>query len=126
MQISVTGRHMEITDAIREYTHDKLQHALAEFPRVDSVHVILEVSKYRHLAELVITAPNHIRVDARHESDDMYASIDLSIEKAEKQLHKLWDKMQDHKSREKLGQIERKAQAAERKQTPGMPAAPEG
>jgi putative sigma-54 modulation protein len=119
VQISVTGRHMEITDALRDYTHGKLQHALAEFPRIESIHVILEVAKYRHLAEVVIQAPNHIRVDARHESDDMYVSIDSAVEKTEKQLHKLWDKMQDHKSREKLGQVEREAQVAEQERELG-------
>jgi putative sigma-54 modulation protein len=119
VQISVTGRHMEITDAIRDYTHGKLQHALAEFPRIESVHVILDVEKYRHLAEIVVQAPNHIRVDARHESSDMYVSIDGAIEKTEKQLHKLWDKMQDHKSREKLGLVELDAQVAEQEREPG-------
>jgi len=120
VQISVTGRHMEITDAIRDYTHGKLQHALAEFPRIESVHVILDVEKYRHMAEVVVQAPNHIRVDARHESDDMYASIDSAVEKTEKQLHKLWDKMQDHKSREKLGRLESEAQVSEQQGEPGV------
>ena len=120
MQISVTGRHMEITEAIRDYAQGKLEHALAEFPRIESVHVILDVEKYRHLAEIVIQAPNHIRVDARHESDDMYVSIDGAIEKAEKQMHKVWDKMQEHKSREKLGLGEREAQVSEKEPEQGV------
>jgi len=111
VQISVTGRHMDITDAIRDYTYDKLQQALAEFPRVDSVHVILDVEKYRHVAEVVIHAPNHILVEAREVSDDMYVSIDGATEKGARQLRKHWDKMSDHKSREKLGQLEAKAES---------------
>lgn len=111
MQISVTGRHMEITDAIRECTYDKLQQALAEFPRVESVHVILDVEKYRHVAEVVIHAPNHILVEAREVSDDMYVSIDGATEKAAKQLRKHWDKMSDHKSREKLGHLEARSES---------------
>jgi len=113
VQISVTGRHMDITDAIRDHTHGKIQHALAEFPRVESVHVILEVEKYRHIAEIVIQAASHVRVDARAESKDMYASIDDAVEKAAKQLGRVWDRWQDHKSRERLAQVELDVQAAE-------------
>lgn len=116
MQISVTGRHIEITDAIRDYTHDKIQHAFAEFPRIESVHVILDVEKYRHMAEMVVNAPNHIRIDARHESNDMYVSIDGAVDKATKQLAKRWDKMQDHKSREGLAEVELDVQASEKKE----------
>lgn len=119
MQVNVTGRHMEITDAIRNYTHDKLQPLLGEFPRIESVHVILDVEKYRHLAEIVIQAPNHIRVDAREQSDDMYVSIDGAVEKAEKQLRRVWDKMQDHKSRERLSNVELNAQAPGQETEPG-------
>lgn len=113
MQISVTGRHMEITDAIRDYSHEKVQHALTEFPRVESVHVILDVEKYRHIAEVVIHAPAHIRLEARHESDNMYISIDGAADKAAKQLRKAWDRMQERKTREKLAGAEETGLASE-------------
>jgi len=112
MQITVTGRHLEITDALRDYAMDRVTQGLAEFPRVESVHVILDVEKYRHLAELVVQARNHIKVDAREESDNMYASIDGAVEKAEKQLRRLRDKVQDHKSRESIAEVELGIQAA--------------
>lgn len=113
MQISVTGRHMEITDAIRDHAHEKVQQALADFPRVESVHVILAVEKYRHIAEVVVAAPAHIRLEARHESDNMYASIDGAAEKAAKQLRKAWDRMQERKTRERLTDVEVRPQASE-------------
>jgi len=106
MQISVTGRHVDITDAIRDYAEDKVQHDLGGFPRVEHVHVILNIEKHRHLAEVVIQARNHIRVEADHESDDMYSSIDACVEKAGRQLRRLRDKVQNHKAREGLGQLE--------------------
>ena len=111
MQITVTGRHMEITAAIRGHTEEKITRELAEFPRVESVHVILTIEKYRHIAEIVAQAPHHIRIEAKEESDDMYASIDRATEKLEKQLHKVWGKMQDIKSRERLADVEPGAQA---------------
>jgi len=106
MQISVTARHMEITDAIRDYATDKVAEELNEFSRIESAHMILDHEKFRHQAELVIQAKNHVRVDAHAESEDMYVSIDQAIEKAEKQLRRLRDKIQDHKSREKLAHVD--------------------
>ena len=113
MQISVTGRHMEITDAIRDYVHNKLEHEMVEYPRIESIHVILAIEKYRHLAEVVIQAPNHVRVDAREESQDMYVSIDGAVEKAAKQMKRVHDKkVHDHKSREKLAKVDLSIQQA--------------
>lgn len=115
MQITVTGRHMEVTDAIRGHAEEKIARELAEFPRVQSVHVILAIEKYRHIAEVVAQAPHHIHLESKEESDDMYVSIDRAVEKLEKQLHKVWDKLQDHKSRERLADVELDIQASEEK-----------
>ncbi len=111
MQITVTGRHMEVTDAIRGHAEEKITRELSEFPRVQSVHVILDIEKYRHIAEVVAQAPHHIRIEAKEESDDMYVSIDRAVEKLEKQLHKVWGKLQDIKSRERLADVEPNVQA---------------
>jgi len=110
VQISVTGRHMDITDALRTYIHDKVEHEVSEFPRVENVHVILAVEKYRRIAEFVIQAANHIRVEAKEESEDMYASVDAALEKVSRQLRRSRDKVQDHK-RESLSEIELEVQA---------------
>lgn len=108
MQISVTGRNLDVTEAMRDHVHGKVEQALADFPRIEKVHVIMSVEKHRHLAEIVLHAPAHIQVDAREESDNMYASIDGAVEKAAKQLRRAWDKLQDHhKSRERLADVER-------------------
>lgn len=111
MQISVTGRHLAITEAMREYTHDRVQRALLDYPRIETVHVILDVEKYRHIAEVVVKAPLHLRAEAREESSDMYASIDAAVEKVAKQLRRHRDKVTDHKAREGLGHLEVETQA---------------
>lgn len=109
MQIIVTGRHVDITGAIREYAEGRINAALEPFPRIESVHVILSVEKYRHRAEVVVQGANHIRVDAHDESSDMYASIDNAAEKAAKQLRKMRDRVHDHKGAEPLAEAEVKA-----------------
>ena len=113
MQISVTCRHMDITDAIRSYAHEKVEQDLSEFPRIVSVHVILDVEKYRHSAELVVSASNHIQVEAKDVSDDMYVSIDAAVDKTARQLRRHRDKVQDHKSRERLADVDIEIESTE-------------
>lgn len=113
MQVTVTGRHMEITDAIRSHVHERVERALVDFPEVLKVHVILQVEKYRHIAEVVIQASHHQHVEAREDSPDMYVSIDRVLEKAARQLRRHRDKVKDYRTREGLAEVELETQAAQ-------------
>ena len=106
MNISVTGRHVEITDSLRDHVHARAESAFSEFPRLDSVHVILILEKYRQIAEVVAHVPRHGPVEAKAESDDMYASIDAAMDKTAVQIRKWVDKVHDHKSRPGLGRVD--------------------
>jgi putative sigma-54 modulation protein len=106
MQISITGRHMEMTDALRDHAQSRLEKLESEFPRLQDAHFVLDVEKHRQMAELVVHAPNHVVVDAKEETSDMYASIDGAVDKATKQLRRLRDKSVDHKTKESLGEVE--------------------
>ena len=97
MSIEVTARHMDATQKIQDYARDKASDLLDSFPRIEHIHVILDVEKKRHNAEVVIQASNHIRIEAEDSSDKMSVSVDLAIEKAEKQLRKNSDQAQDKK-----------------------------
>jgi putative sigma-54 modulation protein len=109
MNISVTCRHMDLTDALREHAHAKVESDLID-PRVESVHVILDVQRTTHKAEVVLQGKQHIRLEADESSEDMYKSIDRAVEKMAKQLKKIHDKVIDnHKHREPMGEISRKA-----------------
>jgi len=110
VEINITGRHMEITDAIRTYVTDRLSRFEEDFPRVENVHVILNVEKYRHMAEVVVQGGNHLRVESEETSDDMYVSIDGAVDKAEKQLRRARDKVQNH-NKESLAVAEVEIQA---------------
>jgi putative sigma-54 modulation protein len=91
--IRVTGRHVSITEAIREYAHTKLDHIHLDYPRIIEAHVILDVSKHRHTAEIVLHCANHITIEADHECDDMYAAIDGVIAKVTQQMRKYKTRM---------------------------------
>ncbi|MGD0059834.1 MAG: ribosome-associated translation inhibitor RaiA [Verrucomicrobiia bacterium] len=99
MDMTVTGRHVDITPAIREYAEKKLDHIEIDFPRILSAHYILEVDKFRHIAELVLQCGNHITIEAREVSEDLYASIDRVVDKVARQMHKYKAKIQRHRPR---------------------------
>jgi len=97
MSIEITARHMNSAPEAKAYAEEKATRLMDIFPRVEHIHVILDVEKHRHEAEIVIQAKNHIRVEASETSDDLVNSVDVAFERAEKQLRKLREKVQDHR-----------------------------
>ncbi|QHI70254.1 ribosome hibernation-promoting factor, HPF/YfiA family [Tichowtungia aerotolerans] len=95
MQVHITGRHVEITEGIREHIYAKADRSLSGLSRIQDVQVVLELQKRMHTAEVVIKGKN-LHVEAESTSQNMYTSIDEAIEKAERQLRKLREKVQDH------------------------------
>ena len=97
MAIEITARHMNATQDVQSYARQKAEAIVDEFPKVENVHVILDVEKHRCLASVFVQAKRHARVEAQESSDRMITSIDLAMEKMEKQLSRLRDKTHDHK-----------------------------
>lgn len=96
MQISITGRHVNVTDNIKDHVNEKLERCLGVFPRIETIRVILDMEKRDYVSEVVVQAANHIRVTAEEKSENMYDAIDRSVEHAERQMRKHRDKVQDH------------------------------
>lgn len=95
MQISVTFRHMEASEALKKHIHEKFEPLKKYLIKPIEVHVTLSVEKFRHTAEIVLNEQN-FQAKALETTNDMYASIDLTIHKIEKQLKKHKDKIQEH------------------------------
>ena len=99
-EIKVTGRHVAVTDAILDYARKKVESLHLDYPRIIDAQVILEVEKYRHIAEVVLHCNNHITIDASAETSDLYASIDEAVSKIAQQMRKHKTKiMRQHRPR---------------------------
>ena len=96
MQVSITGRHVNVTDNVKAHVSEKVERCLGLFPRIESIHVILDEEKLNKVAEVVIQGASHIRVSATEKSENLYDAIDRSIEHAERQMRKQRDKIQEH------------------------------
>ncbi len=96
MQISITGRHVNVTDNVKAHVEEKLERCLGVFPRIETIHVILDTESHDKVAEVVIQAANHIRVSATEKSENLYDAIDRAVEHAERQMRKHRDKVTEH------------------------------
>jgi putative sigma-54 modulation protein len=98
--IQVTGRHVSVTEPIKNYAATKLEHIHLDYPRIIDAQVILDVEKHRHFAEIILHCSNHITIEASHECDDLYAAIDGVISKITRQMRKYKTKLlRNHRPR---------------------------
>jgi putative sigma-54 modulation protein len=91
MNLSLTGHHVEITPAIRNYVQTKLTRVTRHFDHVIDVAVVLSVDKLRQQ----VTANLHIRgkdIHAECVEADMYAAIDALADKLDRQVVKAKEK----------------------------------
>jgi len=102
MNLTVTGHHVEVTSSMRNYVNDKLRRLQRHSENLFNVQVILSVEKSRQKAEATINVAGQ-KLYADSTKPDMYASIDLLIDKLDRQLIKHKEKTKNHKNkREKL------------------------
>jgi putative sigma-54 modulation protein len=107
MPIEVTARHMDADREIQEYARRRAERILDEFPSVEHIHAILDVQKHLNIAEIVVQAKRHVRVEAKESSDSMKASIDVVSDKVIRRLRRLRDKLRDHKGSMKFRETQK-------------------
>lgn len=96
MQLNISGHHVEMTDALKNYVEDKLSKLTRHFDNITSGQVTLTVEKERQKAEAIIHLSGQ-DIHASSEHDDMYAAIDLLSDKLDRQVVKYKEKKQARK-----------------------------
>lgn len=95
MQINISGHHIELTPALKNYVGSKLNRLVRHHDRITSTSVILSVDKLRQKAEATVHVSGK-DFFADSESEDLYAAIDLLADKLDRQLIRHKEKMRDH------------------------------
>ena len=85
MDITVTFRHMEPTESLRLYAQEKLSKIKKYLDSPMEAHVVLEVEKFRHIADVTLNVDG-TRIKGAEETDDMYSAIDQVMDKIEAQV----------------------------------------
>ena len=96
MHLKLTGHHLEITPAIRQRVGEKVERLERHFDHVNDMHVILEVDKLQHKAEATVNVSGGT-LHAESVEQDMYAAIDVLIDKLDRQVVKFKEKLTDHR-----------------------------
>jgi len=97
MQVAVTFRHMEADEGVKAYVKEKVQKLQKYIENLMEVHVVLAVEKFRHIAEVTIVG-NGGAFNSQGRNSDLYAAIDQSVEKMERQIRERRDKVRRKRS----------------------------
>lgn len=95
MNLSITGHHLEVTPALREYVTQKVERVRRHFDRVIDVKVLLSVDKLVQRAEITL----HLKGKEIHvasDDADLYAAIDSVADKLDRQVVKYKEKVSSH------------------------------
>jgi putative sigma-54 modulation protein len=95
MNVSITGHQIQVTEAIRNYIHDKFARLERHSDRLMEVHVILEVEKLAQKAGATVQL-NGASLFAEDTQEDLYAAIDGLTDKLDRQIVKHKEKQLNH------------------------------
>lgn len=87
MKLAIRGKNVEITEALRRYVEKKMARLERYLDGLDEVQVMLRLERERHIVEVTIPL-NGLVLRAEEQTADMYSSVDLVMEKLEKQIAK--------------------------------------
>jgi putative sigma-54 modulation protein len=106
MKLIITGHQVEVTSAIRSYAEEKIAKLGTHFENHLDVKMILSVDKLEQKAEATLhTAGKQHFADAK--AHDMYAAIDLLVDKLDRIVVKIKEKMKDHHRGESSARLEK-------------------
>ncbi|WP_342378889.1 ribosome-associated translation inhibitor RaiA [Myxococcus stipitatus] len=101
MQFNITFRQFGASDSLKEYAREKVERVNKLLDRAGEAHVVLSLERHLHHADITIHSGAWV-LRGRDKSDDMYASIDLAMDKIERQLRRYRDKLKTHHGRERV------------------------
>lgn len=88
MTLTFTGRHLELTDGLKNHAEEKMKHLESHFDKAMNADIILSVEKLRQIAEATVHVPHFPTFHASAETEDMYASIDAMVKKLTTQIQR--------------------------------------
>lgn len=101
MNLNITGHHVDLTTALREFVENKLERIERHYENLIDVKVVLTVENVRHRAEATLHARG-TNLHAEAEADNMYTAVDKMIDRLDRQACKHKEKHTDHHSRDSL------------------------
>ncbi len=101
MQLNITFRHLDPIDSLKNYAREKVERVNKYLDKATEAHVVLSLERHLHHADISIHSGNFL-LRGRERSEDMYASIDLAMDKIERQLKRYKEKLKTHHGKERV------------------------
>ena len=101
MQINISGHHIDVTPALRDYVTEKFARIERHFENATDINCILTVEKLEHKAEATLNVSGS-QLHAHSVEGDMYAAIDSLTDKLDRQVRKHKEKITDHHARDSV------------------------
>ena len=97
MQLTITGRHLDVTDALRNYVTTKIGRLERHYDHITTLRVVLAVDRVAQRAEAIAHVGHGHEIFADAEAEDLYMAIDALASKLDRQLIRHKEKLADHR-----------------------------
>src|SRR3954471_17957840 len=101
MQLNITFRNFDASDALKNYAREKVDRVNKYLDHAGAAHVVLSLERHLHHADITIHSTPFV-LRGRDKSGDMYASLDAAMDKIEAQLRKYKDRLKHHHGRDRV------------------------
>ncbi len=101
MQLNITFRHFDSSDALKDHAKEKVERVNKYLDRAGEAHVVLSLERHLHQADITIHSGAFV-LRGKEKTEDMYASIDLAMDKIEKQLRRYKEKLKQHHGKDRV------------------------
>ena len=99
MRVNITGRHLEMTDALRQYVEKKTSRLVKYHNRISDMEVVVDEEGIHKKCEVIIKVDHAEPFVVTERGEDLYACIDTSVDKMERQLKRFKEKSRIRKGR---------------------------
>ncbi len=102
----ITGRHMDVTEALRDYAEKKLERLQRYYNRISEIELVMDGDgpETAHEIELIVTVDHHSPFIIREAGADMYASLDTAVDRMERQLTRFKERTRQRKGHTGVGE----------------------
>ena len=97
MDISLSGRHLELTEQIKDYANEKLDKMQKYYRRITAVNVILSQENSGFTCEVIVSVPGHKNIVVKKEGENLFSAVDNSVQICQRKLKQYKNKRREMK-----------------------------
>jgi putative sigma-54 modulation protein len=105
VQIKISGRHGHVSEATQQFIREKAEKLLHIFQRIMMIEVLVDHKEDECFVEFMVSAEHKHDFVASDKHKDLFAAVDLVLDKLEGQVRRYKEKIQDHRRRPSAGEV---------------------